>query len=536
MSDAGDAGPNFDNQLLTRSLAAYSIHYLSGVDPWGVAGSITDGGDDNGVDAIYYHEPERKMYIVQSKWIHSGSGEPPHGDMLKFVAGLKDLFNMRFERFNSKVQAKRELIERVLTDPLTTYNAVVVYTGMQSLAGPAQTDLDDLQAEMNDASELLAITVLNQSALHNSLTAKLAGEPINVDFTLRSWGKVDEPHLAFYGQIEAATIAGWWDKFGDRLFEKNLRSLLGDTDVNTEMRQTLQDSPTNFWYFNNGITIIANKVTKTIVGGSSSDFGTFHCENISVVNGAQTVSTIGRHIAKAKTSNASVQIRIISLEKAEGELGVSITKTNNRQNRIDNRDFVTLDPEQSRLRGELGVEGVTYHVIRSEGAVKGESSFDLVEATTSLACASGRPSLFVQLKREISKLWEDLNRAPYKELFNANVNSFYVWRVVQTQRMIDRMILPQMQTMSSSGRDLSIGIHGNRLISSVVFAGLPLKAFGDPTFDFQSNVTEGKIHDSVCHTCSKLKIAVDNQYPNAIIPTLFKNLKKCSSIYAEITS
>jgi len=30
-----------------------------------------------------------------------------------------------------------------------------------------------------------------------------------------------------------------------------------------------------------------------------------------------------------------------------------ITKTNNRQNRIENRDFVSLDPEQARIRNEL---------------------------------------------------------------------------------------------------------------------------------------------------------------------------------------
>ena len=443
MLDAGKPGTDYDNQFLTRALAAYAVHYLSGVDPAEAAKSITDGGDDNGIDAIFYHEPERRLYLVQSKWIHDGSGEPSNGDIKKFIGGIKDLFNMRFERFNKKVNANQPLLMQVLNDPQSTYNVVVAYTGMNSLALPSQRDINDLRDEMNDASEVLSITVLHQPTLHGSLTARLAGEPINVDFGLKSWGKIETPHVAFYGQVAAQVIADWWSRYGDRLFTRNLRSLLGDTEVNTEIRLTLLETPENFWYFNNGVTIIANRISKTMAGGGGTDFGTFHCENISVVNGAQTVSTIGRYFDKApeKAALALIPLRVISLEKAvDTQLGVSITKTNNRQNRIDNRDFVTIDPEQSRIRAELGVEGIVYTVIRSEATSRSDKSFDLIEATTSLACASDKPSLFVQLKREIGRLWEDISRAPYKELFNPSVNSFYIWRTVQAQRLIDKGI------------------------------------------------------------------------------------------------
>ena len=116
-------------------------------------------------------------------------------------------------------------------------------------------------------------------------------------------------------------------------------------------------------------------------------------------------------------SKALVPLRVISLEKAEAHFGTSITKTNNRQNRIDNRDFVTLDPEQSRLRAELGVDGIIYNVIRSETGSRGDKAFDLVEATTSLACASGKTWLVVQLKREVGKLWEDITLSTIQRTF-----------------------------------------------------------------------------------------------------------------------
>jgi len=533
LSDAGEAGPDRENQFLTRALAAYAIHFLSGADATSAGQSITDGANDNGIDAIFYHEPERRLYIVQSKWIHDGSGEPPNGDMKKYVSGVTDLFNMKYERFNKKVNARKELLLQILNDPQATYNVVVVYTGINSLAEPSQRDLDDLRAEMNDASELLTVTVLNQAGLHASLTARLAGEPINVDLGLKSWGKVDSPHIAFYGQVAASVIGDWWVKYGDRLFARNLRSLLGDTDVNAEIRQTLDDSPESFWYFNNGITIITNKITKTMAGGGGTDFGTFHCENISVVNGAQTVSTIGRSHVKSpeRVGRAFVPLRVISLERADAQLGTAITKANNRQNRIDNRDFVTLDPEQSRLRAELGVDGIMYNVIRSEAGSRGDKAFDLVEATTALACASGKPALFVQLKREIGRLWEDITRAPYKELFNPTVNSLFLWRAVQTQRVIDKSLDQMSAPDRLVGRDLSLAVHGNRMMSAIVFRALPIGRFGDPAFDYASAVTASLLLSRVHASYAKLKTALDATYTNAIIPTLFKNMTKCTNLY-----
>ena len=105
--------------LLTRGLAAYSIHYLAEGAPHEAALAVTDGGTDNGIDAIYFDEPNKRLYLVQSKWIKSGIGEPENGEVKKFVAGVRDLFNLRFERFNSKIKAKQTMVTAALNDPLT---------------------------------------------------------------------------------------------------------------------------------------------------------------------------------------------------------------------------------------------------------------------------------------------------------------------------------------------------------------------------------------------------------------------------------
>ncbi len=515
-----------ENFFLTRALAAYSVHYLAQASVDDSATAVVDGSDDNGIDAIYYDAIEKHLYVVQAKWIHNGVGEPELGDVKKFTGGIRDLFNLAFDRFNPKVAAKAETITDALTDPNTKYDIVLVYTGINLLSEHSRRDLDDLAAEMNDASELLDVDVLSQSDLYTSLTAGISGEPIDLDMSLKSWGKIETPHLGFYGQVDGAQIASWWGKYRTRLFTKNLRGVLGDTEVNEEIRRTIEKTPQLFWYFNNGVTIVSRKIVKAMAGGGDTAYGNFHCEDVSIVNGAQTVGTIGKHPSKDNVSALLVPIRVISLENSDDAFGVNVTKTNNRQNRIENRDFVTLDPEQNRIRTELAIDSIEYNLARTETATKGPYALDLVDSTTALACASGNVSLVVQLKREIGKLWENLEKAPYKEIFNPTTSGLFVWRCVQVQRMIDKAL-----TLSrpSTGRGYGIAVHGNRLIALLVFRKVDAKQFASPHFKFES-VTGELVAEETKDAYVKLRDILNSEYPNAIIPTLFKNLTKCKRL------
>src|SRR5258706_4417180 len=125
---------NLENFFLTRGLAAYATHYLAQASVDDSAAAVTDGGDDNGIDAVHYDPVEKRLYIVQSKWIHTGTGEPENGEVKKFIAGIKDLFDLSFERFNKKINDKKESVTAALTDPATKYEVVLAYTGINNLA------------------------------------------------------------------------------------------------------------------------------------------------------------------------------------------------------------------------------------------------------------------------------------------------------------------------------------------------------------------------------------------------------------------
>jgi hypothetical protein len=533
MSDQTFGSETFANMFLSRSLAAYAVHHLSECSPEDAAKSIVDGSNDNGIDAIFFDQVDSRLYVVQSKWIQSGKGEPDNGSVKKFTSGIRDLLFLNFDRFNSKIQGMADRITESLTSAGLEIVAVLVHTGTSSLAEPSSRDFQDLLNEVNDPTEVLTWRLINQGALHQSLTDAL-DSPITAEVALRHWGQLQEPQLAIYGQVNAADLAKLWMDHPDRLVARNLRGSLGDTEVNNEIRSSLVSRPELFWYLNNGVTATASNVEKLAIGGGRHDFGVFRCEGINIVNGAQTVSTIGRYVAKMGTaadlSNCYVQFRVVSLQDAEADFGNEVTRTNNRQNKIEARDFVSQDSEQQRIRAELAISGIQYQIMRSDDLPRGKTVFDLQDSTAALACASGNVALVVSLKSQIGKLWEDIQKAPYRILFNESVSGLHVWNCIQTQRMIDAAIDTQ-RSRYSKPKESKILMYGNRVIAALVFKNLSVRRFGDPTFRFENEISEDHVAKLTVTTVYQVVNYVHRFYGKSMIPTLFKNQTKCRDIY-----
>ncbi|MFQ2610806.1 AIPR family protein [Aeromonas caviae] len=538
-SDLNDNDAEYETKILTRCLAAYAVYCIGNSTEVEAANAVIDGGDDNGIDAIHYSPSNKRMILVQSKWSKKGVGEPESGDIRKFKDGVFDLLNLDFSRFNEKTLRMKNLIETALTEFDTKFDIVLIHTGNQLLSVHGQRVMDDLVNELNDAGDgfnddVVTFHQLNQTRVHSSLANGIDGEPIDLEIGLSQWGKIEEPYSAFFGMISGGEIANWYKEKGKRLFSKNIRQMLGTTDVNEEIRNTIEQSPERFWYFNNGITLIADTIKKSMVGGNSRDIGSFKATNISIVNGAQTVSTLGEYLKKdiSKLEKIKVPIKLISLENTDENFGENVTKTNNRQNRIENRDFVSLDEQQTRLRSELAIEGIEYNIVRSDNFKASENSFDLSEATVALTCASKDVSLAVQVKKEIGKFYENIDRAPYRTIFNPNTNGVYLWNVVKCLRELDRILLVKISALGKkSGRDYGVLVHGNRLIQQIVFTSLNISKLAN---DYNFNVNEVKFEECMTKIVSNLSIQIEADYSDKILGTLFKNTTICKTLVAKV--
>lgn len=538
LSDVADAN-SIDDVRLTRGLAAWMIIRMCGAAEVDAADGIVDGFGDNGIDALWFDPEAHTIHLVQTKWSKKGTGSPALGDVHKFVQGVRDLVNADWAKFNDKFLKHRADLELALEDTDLKLVLIFAYTGTDSLSSDAQAVVDGLLGDMNDPIESVSFANYSQVEIHDLLKQSATGTRPTIEATMYDWGSVTEPYNAFYGQVEAAQIAGWYQKHGTRLFDSNIRQFLGaDTDVNDAIRETLEESPQHFWYYNNGVTVLCESIGKKALGANSKKTGHFEFREVSVVNGAQTVGTIGEVAKDSPTTvaDARVTVRFISLEGCPSGFSVNVTRGTNTQNRVERRDFVSLDVEQERLAKSLILDGITYAIKSGSDNPNPDSGFTVLEATVALACADSDTDYSVQAKREVGRLWAGAENpkhgSQYRHLFNSSLTGTKLWRVVRCLRVIDKSIADTRGGFE--GKDRLIGIHGNRLIAHLSYGRLPRGVYSGTDKDFTEAALALPSHVKEVYEAMIEVIAAD--FPEKYLASLFKNASHCATIAAAVSA
>lgn len=519
----------------SRAIAAQAISMYTGATVEICAKAITDGFDDMGIDAIYDDIDTKTLYLVQAKWISSGNGSPAQGDILKFIRGFKKILNFDLSTANDKVKAKQPDISHALYDSEYSFALLIVYTGSQGLSKEVKDDLNGLLGEQNDVSEVVKYIEINQKKLYDSVSIGADASPINIDdIDIREWGKISEPYLAYYGCINADILAKWWEEYGNRLFAKNIRFFKGSSEANEGMLKTLNDNPNDFWYFNNGIKILCDSVSKKPIYADDRTVGLFTANGISIVNGAQTVGAIGNAFSKnpEQIKKARVLIELISLEKTPDNYDSLVTKLSNTQNRIDGKDFAALDPEQERIRRDAYLDGVTYIYkgVTKQAMNEGEISID--EAMGALVCFNKDIKLTTLLKRNAGAFFEDITKHPYMTIFNASTNTVLLINVVNEIRKIENLL--SEKTKTESGKDKLILIHGNRFLCHMI---LQLQENRDDLSKSIMNYDDLSEISALFENILKYtKQGIQEKYSDNYMNSLFKNNQKCDELKKYVES
>lgn len=117
------------------------------------------------------------------------------------------------------------------------------------------------------------------------------------------------------------------------IFDDNVRDYQGDTDVNQEMEATLSTSPVNFVLFNNGITVVCDKL--------ESKNKELIIKNPQIVNGCQTCNSLYKVWGKGNDLS-QVQVIVKVIEAIEPDVTQGIVKGTNRQNIVYEEAFETI--------------------------------------------------------------------------------------------------------------------------------------------------------------------------------------------------
>lgn len=523
-----DANDHFE----TRALAAFALIMTSGLEVSQASVHVTDGYHDMGIDAIYLDESQKKLFVIQSKWRADGCGSITQDEMSNFVQGVQRVLEEDLAGANTKIAAKSIDIDTALTQMGYQIHAIFIHTGNQKANDYVLRPISQLMGKTND--EISTILLFDEFDFKDIYTFLANGQEqlgINIDdVILSNWGKVDAPFVSYYGTISAATVGEWYRNFGNALFAKNIRFYKGNTDVNEGMKKVLLREPDRFYYYNNGIKLLCKTIKRKAKDSTTNATGLFALEGVSLVNGAQTTGTIGSLFLEnpEQVSKAIVMIQIIDLSSVDAETATQITRLSNTQNRIENKDFAALDPEQERLRTELTFVHYSYLYKSGDKITNSEKQISFDEAIVALACLNIDISYAVIAKGNVGALSEDITKTPYKALMNGSTNSYVLLNSVLFMREVERCLQDKKEHVNNN-RERLVCIHANRFILHFVLKHLAQNE------NFNINVMDKDcIRNSVSPLVEVLVDQttqfIDELFPESYPANIFKNSTKCKQL------
>lgn len=525
--------PNDTNRHFeTRALAALALIMTSGLEVSQASAQITDGYHDMGLDTIYLDETQKKLFVVQSKWRENGAGSITQEEMTNFAQGVQRVLEEDLAGANDKIIAKSMDIDVALTQMGYQIHSIFIHTGNQKVTDYVLRPISQLMKKTNDEiSTILLFDEFNFKDIYSFLANGQEQPGINIDdVILTNWGKVDVPFVSYYGTISAATVGEWYKNFGNALFAKNIRFYKGNTDVNEGMKKVLLQEPEKFYYYNNGIKLLCKSIKRKAKDSTTTATGLFTLEGVSLVNGAQTTGTIGSLFLDnpEQVSKAIVMIQIIDLSSVDTETATQITRLSNTQNRIENKDFAALDPEQERLRKDLAFSHYSYLYKSGDKITNLEKQISFDEAIVALACLNADISYTVIAKGNVGALSEDITKTPYKALMNRSTNSYLLLNSVLYMREVEHCLQDKKEQVNNN-RERLVCIHANRFILHFI-----LKDKGENEKFNMSVIDKDNIRNNVTSLIDmfvdQTTQLIDELFPESYPANIFKNLTKCKQL------
>ncbi|MGG7670097.1 AIPR family protein [Yersinia sp. J1] len=537
---------DYNIKMASRALAAFTMYQLSGVDEKHAGESVCDSSEDGGIDGIVINHNEKIVVVVQSKFNQAGNGTWTKPDFLCFQDACEKLQNERYELFDQILQDKSADISAALNSFDYKFVFAMTHTGKKGASEEILREMQEWQSQLNAASFTpeeepkeewaFQVHLISSEDLVHWLHTGSRGQIDLPSVEVERYGYLNEPYKAFYGTLSGDQIGNWWKQYGTRLFTKNIRNMLGKTDVNEEIKKTATETPEMFWFYNNGITVLVNEVIPHRRNAAAgTERGVFDFKDVSIINGAQTVSSIGG-VMDALGDNifrVKVQARFIEINNDEDNLNANaITRANNFQNRVLGRDFASQQPDQHRLARELVLEGYQYQLLRTDEDYSQTNIkvIDLDEALNALACLSKNNTIVATLKSNRGRFFENFEGSLYRTIFNPRLSGVKLINAVNHFRTIERAIsatLSATDKLTHSRRHLII-THGNRYYASVLLNTVP--NLNTSTDKLTPDVA--RLTTDLASLIARTENYIEAHYPNAYPARFFANPAKIQELYA----
>jgi hypothetical protein len=349
-----------------------------------IVNSIVDGGNDGGIDSImifvddefienideieeftFTNKTNTKFIITQCKK-ESSFKEGVLDKLITTIPVLLDLEKNEtalLSRFNSDVvELSLVLIETWKRTAISGGNISLEYN---YISNASEIQINQVFTQKIDQLIDLSKRVLSsnnisfnafsckellefyQKQKSNRISIEFKDRPLITEFENNGIGYIGTVKLAKYKEFLKSENGD----IRDDLFESNIRHFQGLVDVNKKIKNTVENiTNEDFWWLNNGITIIAEEPKE--LGKKLS------IENIQIVNGLQTSYSIFNNHNGDENDNRSVLVKVIINTNKETTDNI-IASTNN-QNPVSPTLLRATEPIQRNLELFFQNEGFYY--------------------------------------------------------------------------------------------------------------------------------------------------------------------------------
>ena len=427
--DNQDAGRTFEQFAFEQVLKDYALTKNQLDDGW------IDGGGDGGIDGLYVivngypyggddgfqwprENPHITIWVITCKH-NDGFVEAPLASMHMTLSEFWDCSKGNDELSgvysNVLLDARSIFLKAYNTlahlDPLVEIN--IVYASR----GDAENVSDSVKGRMEQlkkqASSQFSKSQINCQFIGAKellqLYRKVKDEDLHLPY--RSYVTYDENNYVAIVRLRDyfEFVRDADGKLRRYLFDSNVRDFLGYNNVNADIDETLKNpSVANFWWLNNGITILVNNAH---VKGKI-----LYLNRVQIVNGLQTTETLYRHFAAGYTSSSDKDILIKIITSQDEDVRTNIIQATNNQSNVMSYSLHATDDVQRNIEDMLRKDNIYYerrdHYYKNEGMPIDRFITPLELARAFLSVVYKNPASAASLKNKFMR-----NGASYNAVF-----------------------------------------------------------------------------------------------------------------------
>ncbi|ELY4095265.1 AIPR family protein [Cronobacter sakazakii] len=447
-----------DNGL---ALFALALHFrIDDIDSV-AAESITDGHDDKKCDLVYINEEEEFAVLAQCYSSSKARQEAPANKASDLNIALAWLLQRNLpdvpERIKSSAQQIRASITQGKIKTLYVWyvhNLPSSANVAQELITVQQTATTILNHDFEDAKVQVHAMEVGAEKLtewySESLSPILVDETFNIKVSDGGYEIKGDNWSSFCTTIQGRDLARAYRKHKLKIFSANVRDYLGsrssDSNINNGIRTSAENAASEFWAYNNGVTILVHEYKFDEIAKN------LEVKGMSIVNGAQTTGALGT-LQRLPPESVKVQARFIKVNDADADLIQNIIQYNNSQNKVEASDFRSTDKIQKRLKSEFAsIPDAEYDGGRrggAESAIRRKTNL-LPSYTVGQALMSfhGEPTVAYNQR---SAIWT--NDSHYSKIFNESTKASHIVCAYSLMRCIENKKIALAKKDSLSKND-----------------------------------------------------------------------------------